>query len=64
MLKVQEHGVHLRRRIIEAYADDDGYKKLSDRFKVPKSTVRNIIVKYWKTGLIHNKVGRGRNKIL
>jgi len=64
MVKVQEHSFDLRRKIIEAYADGNGYKKLSDRFKVPKSTVRNIIVKYQKTGLIHNKVGRGRKKIL
>jgi transposase len=60
MVKVKELSLDLRSKIISAYNDGEGYRKVSKRFAVPISTVRAIVKKNKTHRVIANLPGRGR----
>jgi predicted transcriptional regulator len=63
----KEVSVALRDLIIKEREDkENGPKslhKIADLFKLSKSTVRNIITKYRRTGMVENLKGRGRKQV-
>lgn len=60
MGKSKELSLDLRTKLVEAYKSGEGYKTISKRFNVPRSTVRSIIVKEKVHDSVSNRKGRGR----
>lgn len=62
MAKQREIITELRQLIVKYHNMGLGYKKISKRLLIPRSTVASIVQKYKKTGNIANKKGQGRKK--
>ena len=60
MGKTQEHSDDVQRKVVELHKSRNGYKKISKQFKIPISTIIEIIKKFKATGDVKNPPGRGR----
>src|SRR4029434_2402739 len=52
----------LKTKIVQQYSLGEGYKKLSRRFQLSVSTVRNVIKKWKATGTVLVKARSGRTR--
>lgn len=50
MAKTREHSEELKKKVIDAYQSGEGYKKISKRFFLPRTTVMSIIHKWKESG--------------
>lgn len=62
MTKTKEISLDLRKRIVEAHKEGEGYTCLSKRFQVSRSAVRSIIKKFNEIHTVENMTGRGRKR--
>lgn len=60
MGKNKELSLDLRQRIIDAYLKGLGYKAISKKFEVPRSTVKGTVARFKETGGISSKPRSGR----
>lgn len=62
MAKQREIGTELRQLIVKYHNMGLGYKRISKRLYIPRTTVASIVQKYKKTGNLANKKGQGRKR--
>lgn len=62
MVKVKEHSLQVRNSIVTEYEAGKGYRKLSEQFKIPISTIQSIIKKWKEQGSVSNKPRTGAPK--
>ncbi len=54
MLRSKEIQEHMRKKVIEIYQSGKGYKAISKALGLQRTTVRDIIHKWWKHGTVVN----------
>ncbi len=60
MVKIKELSEDLRSCIVTAHHEGEGYKAISNHFKVPVPTIQSIIKKFKKYHTVKNLQGCGR----
>ena len=63
MPKEHEFSINLRKLVIEHYSDGNSIRTISQKVKLPHSTVQYIIKKWNQTGSVINRNGRGRKRL-
>lgn len=59
-MKTKELSKQVRDKVIEKYKSGLGYKKKSKSLKIPRSTIKSIIIKWKEHGTTTNLPGQGR----
>lgn len=62
MAKTKEISQQVREKIVLCYQEGQGYKKIAERLRVSRDTVKSIVKKFKEHGTVKNLPGRGRKQ--